>query len=301
VIIFSDEAIAMPFDTLEEKSFVQLLEMAIAEDVDSIGDLTSKATLPPDLMGKATLVGRTDGILAGIETGERVLKKLAPDAEWFSLVQDGASIKHGTEIAKIQGPIRGILSAERIILNFIQRLSGIASLASKFVTKVKDLPVKILDTRKTTPGWRYLDKFAVRCGGGCNHRMNLSDGILIKDNHLAALGGGAVAIRKSILLSRQYYPGNWDIEVEVEDMQMFETALQSSPTIILLDNMCLEDMKAAVDRRNAVAPEILLEASGGINIGNVRDIALTGVDRISIGAITHSAPALDLALDYNFL
>ena len=200
----------MPFDTLEEKSFVQLLEMAIAEDVDSIGDLTSKATLPPDLMGKATLVGRTDGILAGIETGERVLKKLAPDAEWFSLVQDGASIKHGTEIAKIQGPIRGILSAERIILNFIQRLSGIASLAAKFVTKVKDLPVKILDTRKTTPGWRYLDKFAVRCGGGCNHRMNLSDGILIKDNHLAALGGGRLPS------GNQYcFPGNITLETGI--------------------------------------------------------------------------------------
>jgi nicotinate-nucleotide pyrophosphorylase (carboxylating) len=182
----------------------------------------------------------------------------------------------------------------------MQRLSGVATLSAKFVAKVHDLPVKILDTRKTTPGWRYLDKYAVRCGGGHNHRMNLSDGILIKDNHLAALGGGPVAIRKSILLSRQYFPGTWDIEIEVDNLEMFECALQSSPTIILLDNMNNEDMKAAVQRKNAVAPDVLLEASGGITIANVREVALTGVDRISIGAITHSAPALDLALDYNF-
>ena len=290
----------MPFNTFEDKAFTQLLEMAIAEDIDSSGDLTSKATLPADLKGKATLVGRTDGVLAGIEAGERVLRKIAPEAEWFSLMEDGAPLKHGSLIAKIQGPMRGILSAERIILNFMQRLSGIATLSAKFVAKVHDLPVKILDTRKTTPGWRYLDKYAVRCGGGHNHRMNLSDGILIKDNHLAALGGGPVAIRQSILLSRQYFPGTWDIEIEVDNLEMFDCALQSSPTIILLDNMSNEDMKAAVHRKNAIAHNVLLEASGGITIANVREVALTGVDRISIGAITHSAPALDLALDYNF-
>lgn len=166
--------------------------------------------------------------------------------------------------------MRGILSAERIILNFMQRLSGVATLSAKFVAKVHDLPVKILDTRKTTPGWRYLDKYAVRCGGGHNHRMNLSDGILIKDNHLAAMGGGSVAIRQSILLSRQYFPGTWDIEIEVDNLEMFECALQSFPTIILLDNMSNEDMNAAVQRKNAIAPDVLLEASGGITIANVR-------------------------------
>jgi len=290
----------MHFNTFENKAFTLLLELAIAEDIDASGDLTSKATLPADLMGKATLVGRADGILAGIEAGEKALRKIAPDAEWFSLIEDGEALSNGSLIAKIQGPMRGILSAERIVLNFMQRLSGIASLSAKFVAKVYDLPVKILDTRKTTPGWRYLDKFAVRCGGGFNHRMNLSDGILIKDNHLAALGGGPDAIRKSILLSRQYFPGTWDIEIEVDNLEMFDCALQSSPTIILLDNMSCADMKAAVQRKNALSSTVLLEASGGITLANVREVALTGIDRISIGAITHSAPALDLALDYNF-
>ena len=291
----------MHFNTFEEKAFNRLLELAIAEDISASGDLTSKATLPEDLLGKATLVGRADGILAGVEAGEKVLRKIAPDAEWFSLLDDGEALCHGSVIAKIQGPIRDILSAERILLNFMQRLSGIASLSAKFVAKVHDLPVRILDTRKTTPGWRYLDKYAVRCGGGFNHRMNLSDGILIKDNHLAALGGGPDAIRKSILLSRQYFPGTWDIEIEVDDLEMFDCALQSSPTIILLDNMSCADMKSAVERRNALSCDVLLEASGGITLANVREVALTGIDRISIGAITHSAPALDLALDYNFL
>ncbi len=290
----------MHFNTFENKAFTLLLNMAIAEDLDSIGDITSKATLPKELMGKATLVGRADGILAGIEAAERTFKKIAPQTQWSSFLEDGAKLKHNSVIALIQGPIQSILSAERIALNFLQRLSGIATLTSKFTEKVNDLPVKILDTRKTTPGWRYLDKFAVRCGGGCNHRMNLSDGILIKDNHLAALGGGAPAIQKSILLSRQFSPGTWDVEIEVDNLEMFETSLQSNPNIILLDNMSLADMATAVSHRNSIAKNILLEASGGINIQNVREVALTGVDRISIGAITHSAPALDLALDYCF-
>lgn len=290
----------MPFTPSERKSFDILLELAISEDLEPSGDLTSKATIPEDLQGKATLVGRTDGVLAGIHAGELTFARLAPQAQWFSLVSDGETIKNGTEIAKIQGPMRAILGAERIALNFMQRLSGIATLTKKYTQTVAGIDVKILDTRKTEPGWRMLDKYAVRCGGACNHRMNLSDGILIKDNHLAALGGGPAAVRKAILLARQFFEGTWCIEVEVDNLGMFETALQSTPDIILLDNMSVADMKEAVRLRNAMGAGVLLEASGGIQLENLREIAMTGVDRISIGAITHSAPALDLALDYNF-
>ncbi|MFN5291396.1 MAG: carboxylating nicotinate-nucleotide diphosphorylase [Gemmataceae bacterium] len=290
----------MTFSSKEKKCFDVLLDLAIAEDLEPSGDLTSKATLSEDLVGKATLVSRAEGVLAGSSAGEFTFAEIAPKAQWFGLVSDGTKIQKGTELAKIQGPIRSILAAERIALNFMQRLSGIASLTKKYTDAVQGIDVKILDTRKTEPGWRILDKYAVRCGGGHNHRMSLCDGILIKDNHLAALGGGPASIRKAILLARQFFSGNWDIEVEVDNLEMFDTALQSTPSIILLDNMSIPDMSEAVKKRNAIAPSVALEASGGIQLANLREIALTGVDRISIGALTHSAPALDLALDYTF-
>jgi nicotinate-nucleotide pyrophosphorylase (carboxylating) len=194
--------------------------------------------------------------------------------------------------------MRSILSGERTALNFLQRLSGIATLTRRFVAVVADLPCKILDTRKTTPGWRLLEKYAVRCGGGNNHRMGLSDAILIKDNHLAAIGPQPDAVAHAVKRARAKYANGFPVEVEVDDVKQFDVAIASGPDIILLDNMALDQMREAVRRRNELAPGIVLEASGGVSLSTVRAIAETGVDRISVGALTHSAVALDIALDY---
>ena len=199
-------------------------------------------------------------------------------------------------IATVSGSLRSILAAERTALNFLQRLSGIASLTRKFVEAAAGYRAKILDTRKTTPGWRLLEKYAVRMGGGINHRMGLFDAILIKDNHLAGLKGD---LRKAVEMARSY-PGNagLPVEVEVDSLGQLNDALAVRAEIVLLDNMNLDELRSAVVQRDAVAPGVLLEASGGVNLFTVRDIASTGVDRISVGALTHSAPALDIALDY---
>ena len=211
-------------------------------------------------------------------------------------VNDGSCLERGKTIATVSGSLRSILAAERTALNFLQHLSGIASLTRKFVEAAAGFRAKILDTRKTTPGWRLLEKYAVRMGGGVNHRMGLFDAILIKDNHLAGLKAD---LRKAVEMARAY-PGNSGLpaEVEVDSLGQLEDALAVRAEIVLLDNMNLDELRAAVARRDAVAPSVLLEASGGVNLFTVRDIASTGVDRISVGALTHSAPALDIALDY---
>jgi nicotinate-nucleotide pyrophosphorylase (carboxylating) len=190
------------------------------------------------------------------------------------------------------------LTAERTALNFLQRLSGIATLTHQYVEAVNGCRCQILDTRKTTPGWRLLEKYAVRCGGGHNHRLGLYDGILVKDNHLAALGGDPQAVARAVRLSRETHGPSLSVEVEVDTIPQLYEALAERPEMVLLDNMDLATLREAVRRRNAVAPEVLLEASGGVSLGTVRAIAETGVDRISVGALTHSAPALDIALDY---
>jgi nicotinate-nucleotide pyrophosphorylase (carboxylating) len=196
--------------------------------------------------------------------------------------------------------MRSILTGERTALNFLQRLSGVATMTRRFVKAVAGLPCQILDTRKTTPGWRRLEKYAVRCGGGCNHRFGLFDGIMVKDNHLAALAQVPDPIDYAVRMARKANVGGAtvEVEVEVESLQQLDQALAARPDVILLDNIELPALREAVRRRNAVAPEIRLEASGGVNLTTIRAIAETGVDRISVGALTHSAPALDIALDY---
>jgi nicotinate-nucleotide pyrophosphorylase (carboxylating) len=204
--------------------------------------------------------------------------------------------------------MRALLTAERTALNFLQHLSGVATQTRRFVDVVGPLPCRLLDTRKTLPGWRLLEKYAVRCGGGHNHRVGLFDGILIKDNHLASLGRGPAAVTQAIqaakeLLEKQGLAGaagtdRPELEVEVDDLDQLDAALAAGPDVVLLDNMSLDDLREAVRRRNAVAPGVQLEASGGVNLATIRGIAGTGVDRVSVGALTHSAPALDIALDY---
>jgi nicotinate-nucleotide pyrophosphorylase (carboxylating) len=222
-----------------------------------------------------------------------------PLLKFSPLVNDGDTVKTGDRLATVSGLMEFILTGERIALNFLQRLSGIATLTSRYVAAVAGLPCQILDTRKTTPGWRLLEKYAVRCGGGHNHRMGLYDGILIKDNHLAALGKGREAFAQVIMRLAVHRQPATPVEIEVEDFEQLRSALAVIPNVILLDNMSLDQLRESVRIRNEAGFRPLLEASGGVSLEAVRAIAETGVDRISVGALTHSAPSLDIALDYD--
>ncbi len=270
----------------------QLVELALAEDLGVAGDRTSRALIPPAKQATAAFVARSPGVVAGLPAAAMVCEK----PRFTSKVTDGVSVERGEVLAIIEGSWREILSAERIALNFLQRLSGVATLTRKYVNAVAGFPVKVLDTRKTTPGWRLLEKYAVRMGGGANHRRGLFDGILIKDNHLAGLGGD---VQLAVETARSAPGNDWlPVEVEVDTLEQLEEALKARADIVLLDNMSPALMRSAVERRNALSPDTKLEASGGVNLATIRDIAATGVDRISVGAITHSATALDIALDY---
>jgi len=274
-----------------------LIDLALTEDLGDEGDVTSKATIPAGVRGAAAFVARGPGVLAGIEAAERVCKRVDPQLEFAALRQDGYRVAKGETFATVEGPIRSILMSERTALNFLQRLSGVASLTRQYVDAVAGLPVKILDTRKTTPGWRLLEKYAVRMGGGTNHRIGLFDMVLIKDNHLAAIKPKEKAICEAVEAARSEFP-TLPVEVEVDSLEQLDQAITCRPDMVLLDNMPVDRMREAVARRNAVAPSVKLEASGGVNLQTVRAIAETGVDRISVGALTHSAKALDIALDY---
>jgi nicotinate-nucleotide pyrophosphorylase (carboxylating) len=285
--------------TPEETAACQhLVALALAEDLGTVGDLTSEATIPADLEGRAVFVARTAGVLAGLPAVGLVCSTVDPALQLALQTQDAAALRPGQPLATLRGRMRSILTAERTALNFLQRLSGVASLTRRHVDAIAGLKCQILDTRKTTPGWRLLEKYAVRCGGGHNHRLGLYDGVLIKDNHLAALGGGPAAIRRALQLCRTEVDHHVTVEVEVDSLEQLLAALPCLPDIILLDNMSLDQMRQAVQLRNQTAQGVQLEASGGVTLDTVRAVAETGVDRISIGALTHSAPALDIALDY---
>ncbi len=286
------------FTPAEAAACRRLVEWALAEDLGKEGDLTSQAVIPADLQGGAILVARSPGVLAGLPAVEIVLTGIDG---WLQLQrhhEDGNRLEAGDNIATIVGPMRSLLEAERTALNFLQRLSGIATLTRRYVDAVAGLSCRILDTRKTTPGWRLLEKYAVRCGGGHNHRMGLFDGVLIKDNHLAALGPRTDVVAEAVRLARARYGTRVPLEIEVDNLAQLDVALQARPDIVLLDNMGPADLREAVRRRDAAAPGVLLEASGGITLASLRAIAETRVDRISVGALTHSAPALDIGLDY---
>ena len=273
-----------------------LIRLALAEDFGDAGDRTSLATIPESAHARAAFVARGEGVVAGLPVAERVCRAVSDQLTFTPGVPDGTVTRRGLVLATVAGPLRAVLAAERTALNFLQRLGGVASLTRKFVDAAGGTRAKILDTRKTTPGWRLLEKYAVRAGGGTNHRIGLYDGIVIKDNHLAGLGGD---VRRAVEAARGY-PGNagLPVEVEVDNLEQLEVALAVRADIVLLDNMNLDQLRASVARRDAVAPGVLLEASGGVNLSTVAEIAATGVDRISVGALTHSAPAMDVALDY---
>jgi nicotinate-nucleotide pyrophosphorylase (carboxylating) len=291
----------MSLTTAELYALDNLLPLAIAEDVggDYI-DLTSAALIPPDLPGHAAFVVRVPGTLAGLPIARLVCERFDPDLVFTELVADGTVLTGPTPVAEVRGPMHKILTAERTALNFLQRLSGVATQTRRYTQLIADLPVKLLDTRKTTPGWRVLEKYAVRQGGGHNHRMGLYDGVLIKDNHLAALGAQRLSPAEAVRRARAAYaydPGV-SIEVEVDTLAQLAEVLGSDPDIVLLDNMGVDLLRQAVAMRNQRAPKVLLEASGGVTLQTLRGIAETGVDHISVGALTHSAVALDIALDY---
>jgi nicotinate-nucleotide pyrophosphorylase (carboxylating) len=272
----------------------QMIRAALAEDVGS-GDVTTLATVPADALASAVMVAREPLLVCGLPLAEAVFKEVSARLVLSPTAKDGERAGKGQELLAVQGPARAILAAERVSLNFVQRLSGVATLTARFVAAVAGTGARILDTRKTTPGWRQLEKYAVQCGGGINHRLGLYDRILIKDNHLAALRGEAPsAIEAAVRRARAQFP-KLIVEVEADTLEQAGQACQAGADVILLDNMSNENLRTAV---RLIAGRAKTEASGGVNLASVRAIAETGVDFISVGALTHSAPAVDIALDF---
>jgi nicotinate-nucleotide pyrophosphorylase (carboxylating) len=270
-----------------------LIRSALAEDAPQ-GDLTSRATVPASARARARLLARQEGVAAGLGVFSRCFRIADPRCSVRLATRDGARIKAGEVLANLAGPARAILLAERVALNFLQRLCGIATLTSSFVAQARGTRARILDTRKTTPLLRQLEKYAVRCGGGQNHRMSLSDAVLIKDNHIRLCGGSpALAIQRARRRS-----GGRLVEVEVESLVELGEALSAGPDIVLLDNMEPRSLAKSLKMIAAARPKVLSEISGGVKLKGLRRLAKLGVDRISVGALTHSAPALDLSLEF---
>jgi len=269
-----------------------IIQKALDEDIGR-GDITSQAIIPPSSISKAEIISHEEGVLAGVEIAKEVFRLLSPRHLTFtSSLKDGELLTEGRCILRFEADSLVILKGERVALNFLQRLSGIATLTRKFVDLVSPFGVRILDTRKTTPNLRILEKYAVRVGGGFNHRFGLDNGILIKDNHIRILGG----IKKAVQMARRNNHPFLKVEVEVSDVSQVEEAIESDADAIMLDNMSEEEMREVVSKIRRRKREILIEASGDVSLENVKDVASTGVDLISVGRITHSAPSLDINL-----
>jgi len=295
------------FTPEERGNAVTLLKAALQEDLADTGDLTCRALIEPHLQAEVRIVARHPGVIAGLPIGALVFETLDSTVSWFSDVEDGTRVEAGQTVARVAGTLSSILIGERTALNFLCHLSGIATLTRRFVDAVNGTRAVILDTRKTLPGWRRLAKYAVRAGGGTNHRMGLYDGVLIKDNHIAAWSrqvgnsalAGAVRQARAYVLHQNDARLTASIEVEVDTLSQFRDVLNGEPDIVLLDNMTPAQLREAVAIRDRDAPSVKLEASGGITLDTIRAVAETGVDRISIGALTHSAPVFDLGFDFD--
>ena len=270
-----------------------LIDRALSEDLGA-GDLTTDALIPTGLMGRGVAMARAEGVLAGLDVALEVFRRVDPALQLKALVEDGAMLGPKSLVAEVEGSVASMLRAERTTLNFLQRLSGIATVTSRYVKAVKGYPVRILDTRKTTPGLRTLEKYAVRVGGGHNHRRSLGDGILIKDNHIEAMRRHGQSLGDTVKEALARAPHTIKVEVEVEDLDEVREALDAGAQVLLLDNMEPGQMAEAVKMAQGVA---IIEASGGITLENVADVAATGVDVISVGALTHSATALDMSFE----
>lgn len=274
----------------------RLVELALEEDTGR-GDLTTAAVVPEGARARARAVARQPLVVAGTHLFERVLQRVEPGIQTHRHCRDGEAATQGTALLSVDGPARAILTAERTALNFLQRLSGVATLTRRFVEQVAGTRARITDTRKTTPGLRALEKYAVRMGGGANHRGDLASGVLIKDNHVAVVGSVREAVRRARLAA----PHGMKIEVEVDDAAQLDEALDAGADVVLLDNFGIEDIERAVEVVRAQAPRTLIEVSGGVRLETAGAIARLGVDLISVGALTHSAPAVDIALDFELL
>ncbi len=271
----------------------RIVDIALAEDTGH-GDITSQVLIPPDLTGRALVMIKKSGVLAGGEVAKRVFLRADPSLKVDLLIKDGTRVKPGDVAGTISGRVISILKAERVALNFLQRLSGIASLTARYVARCHGFKAIIVDTRKTTPGLRLLEKYAVRIGGGKNHRLHLGDAVLIKDNHIAALRAQGLSLKDMVMRARQNAPPGISVEIEVTTPQEAAEAAGAGADMIMLDNMGQDDMRRAVE---VVAGRARTEASGGITLANVRQAAMTGVDIISIGALTHSPKALDISIE----
>jgi nicotinate-nucleotide pyrophosphorylase (carboxylating) len=300
------------WDEATEEDCRQLVRLAVREDLERQQDWTTLALVPADRQGAADIVARQAGVIAGVRALPVIVDETASQLVLTAYVEDGQSVEAGTCLARIAGNVRDLLTTERILLNFLGRLTGIATLASEYVRLVQGTGARIYDTRKTTPGWRRLEKYAVHCGGGCNHRTGLYDAILIKDNHLAQFAGPGQprdeAARDAVRRARKFLAelpaellgsGDMPIEIEVDHFDQLRAVLPEYPDIVLLDNMTVDELSRAVALRNEVAPNVELEASGGVRLETVQAIAHAGVDRVSVGALTHAARSLDVGLDWH--
>lgn len=281
-----------------------IIRLAVREDLDRGIDLTTLALVSDSARGSAHIVARRQSVIAGLPAAQLALEEMQADVRWQPLAEDGEAVEAGRRIARIQGSTRDLLTTERILLNLIGRLSGVATLTRRYVDAVAGTAARIYDTRKTTPGWRRLEKYAVARGGGYNHRTGLFDAILIKDNHLAQAGlepDAAVLQAREFLARRagDTEARDYPVEVEVDTLSQYKLALPVRPDIILLDNMNVDELAEAVRLRDAGNHDVILEASGGVRLETVGAIARTGVDRISVGAITHAAICQDVALDWD--
>jgi nicotinate-nucleotide pyrophosphorylase (carboxylating) len=283
------ESACRRWQTLPSARIEATVRAALDEDIGR-GDITSALTIDPATLALAFFRAEAAGVISGLRVAEMAMRLAVPDAQWEQRASDGDDARPGDDIASVHGAATGILGAERVALNLLQRMSGIATLTNDFVSAVVGTQARIVDTRKTAPGLRLLDKYAVVCGGGHNHRFGLDDGILIKDNHIAAAGGIARALRRA----RRSAPQGMKIEIEADSLDQIEEAVREGADIILLDNMNPSTMAEAV---GLIGGRAETEASGGVNLDTVAAIAQTGVDYISVGRLTHSAPALDISLD----
>ena len=297
----------LDWDAAVEDDLRQLVRLAVREDLDRQYDWTTVSLVAADKQGRAVIVVREPGVIAGLTAAAVLIDEMHAAIEFKPRANEGDEIASNTIVAELAGSARDLLTCERPLLNLVGRLSGVATLTRQYARLIEDTGARIYDTRKTTPGWRRLEKYAVRCGGGHNHRTGLFDAVLIKDNHLALAAeqglsaADAVGMARSFIaqLGTENLARDMLLEIELDRLQHLDEVLAAGPDIVLLDNMSLDHLRSAVALRNQVAPQIELEASGGVSLETVRAIALTGVERISVGALTHAARWLDLALDWD--
>lgn len=283
----------------------QLIRLAVAEDLGGQGDLTTNALAPRPAVGGALVVARSSGVIAGLRAAHMVAEAIDPRLAWEAHAEDGRAVLPGDQLGQFKGPVQAILAAERITLNLLGRLSGVATLTRQYADAVRHTKARVYDTRKTTPGWRRIEKYAVRCGGGYNHRTGLYDAILIKDNHLAwgaRTTADGYTPAEAVARARSFaaeLPRAAIVEIEVDTLAQLDQVLPAGPDVVLLDNMSPDQLREAVARRDARALDVELEASGGVTLQTIGGIAESGVDRISVGALTHSAVCLDVGLDWS--